>query len=88
MAQAATLSLDELIGIADSGYADGLVQSYHEDRDGEYGDTLAKFVAIELADTFSKVQPREEQIAAAIHARTTAIRELEESVIGWREAAC
>ncbi len=65
-----------------------LVQEYREDRDGEHGDTLAKFVAIALADTFSEDQPKKEQIAAAIHAMTTAIRDLDEVVIALKEAEC
>src|SRR5512137_2491609 len=58
MAKATTLILDELIAIADEGYSDGLVLAYHEEPDGEHGDTLAKFVAVDLADTFTEGQPR------------------------------
>lgn len=88
MAKATTLILDELIAIADEGYSDGLGLAYHEEPDGEHGDTLAKFVAVELADTFTEGLPRAEQIAAAIHAMTTAIRDLEEVVIVLKEAEC
>ncbi len=88
MAKTTTLTLDDLIAIAGEGYGDGLVQGCHEDHDGEHGDTLAKFVAIELADAFSDDQPRKAQIAAAISPMTTAIRDLENVVIVLREAEC
>lgn len=82
-----SLSLNELIAIADAGYDDGLVQAYFDDRDGQHGDTLAKFIALELADTFSEDQPKKDQIAAAIHVMTTAISQLV-SVVNALEAAC
>ena len=82
-----SLSLNELIAIADAGYDDGLVQAYFEDRDGQHGDTLAQFIALELADTFSEDQPKKDQIAAAIHVMTTAISQLV-SVVNALEAAC
>lgn len=47
------MELKELIRLADKAYdEDGLVMAYHEDPEGNHGDTLAKFIALELAGTF------------------------------------
>ena len=36
--------------IANEAYPDGLVGSYADDPDGDYGDTLAQFLAAELEE--------------------------------------
>jgi hypothetical protein len=82
------MTLKEVIGIADAAYDDGLVQAYFEDRDGQHGDTLAKFIAMELADAFEPDLPDEKQIAAAIRVMTTAIHQIEDVVCAFEEAAC
>jgi hypothetical protein len=45
-------TLDRIIEVASEAYPDGLVALYHEELDGNHGDTLAKFVAVELGETF------------------------------------
>jgi hypothetical protein len=82
------MTLAELIQIADDAYDDGLVQEYFEDRDGQHGDTLAKFIAMELEDTFDPDLPTEKQIAEAIRLMTSAIRQLQDVVSAFEEAAC
>lgn len=46
------MTLTELLAVVDECYADGLVMEYHENPEGEYGDTLALFIVREVADTF------------------------------------
>lgn len=85
------MTLDELIAIVDSGYGDGVVRNYHEDRDGDHGDILAKFIAVEVAETFDGdssdadqfseaervLERAQEDIARALHALDMARRGLE-----------
>ena len=47
-----TTTLERIIEVADGAYPDRLVSAYHEDPFGNHGDTLAKFVAVELGETF------------------------------------
>lgn len=82
------MTLNEVIGIADAAYDDGLVQASFEDPDGQHGDTLAKCIARELADAFEPDLPDEKQIAAAIRVMTTAIHQIEDVVGAFAEAAC
>lgn len=42
--------LSHVIQVANNAYGDDLVAQYHEDPDGEFGDTLAKFIVRELVD--------------------------------------
>ena len=81
------MPLKELIAIADAAYDDGLVQEYFEDRDGQHGDTLAKFIAMELEDTFDPNLPQEKQIAEAIRVMNSAISQLIGVVNALEEAA-
>lgn len=46
------MTLEELIKIADKGYEDALIYAYYIQPDGGHGDGLAKFIAIELAETY------------------------------------
>ena len=82
------MTMEDLIKLADDAYDDGLVQEYFEDRDGQHGDTLAKFIAMELEDTFDPDLPTEKQIAEAIRLMTSAIRQLQDVVSAFEEAAC
>jgi hypothetical protein len=44
----------ELLRIADRVYPDGLLWLYYMEPDAGHGDTLAKFIASELAETFDE----------------------------------
>lgn len=52
----AEITLDDIIKVANDGYDDGfgedVILSYHLDKNGDFGDTLAKFIVIELSETF------------------------------------
>ena len=71
------MELDKIIEIADKVYADGLVGQYHREPKGGHGDTLAKFIAVELRDTYDASLSDEEQIRNAESVLSTACRELE-----------
>lgn len=70
------MTLDQLIAIADGAYPDGFVGMYHQEPDEQHGDTLAKFIAIELKDTFDSDLDDDIQIQEATRALETAVREL------------
>ena len=70
------LTLFELIKIADEAYSDGLIMAYHMERDGNHGDGLAKFIAIELAETFDQHTSRMEQLSEASRVMHNAATEL------------
>jgi len=73
--------LERIISAADQGYGDGLVlQSYKNPR-RFCGDTLAKFVAIELKETFDSDLSPAEQVAEAVRAMSVARTDIE-NVIG------
>ena len=71
------MTLQELIDIADAVYPDGLVGAYHQNITVDNGDTLAKFLVIELRETFDTDASDDEQLAAAERAVYAAIGELE-----------
>ena len=48
-----TVTIDDIIRVADKAYPDGRVLAYHQHPKGKHGDTLAEFIAIELRETFT-----------------------------------
>jgi len=59
------MKLSEIIAIADRAYPDGLVQAHFEDPDGQHGDTLAEFIALELQDVYDADAGDEDQWSEA-----------------------
>jgi len=78
------LKLESLIEAASAGYPDGLVQQYYDEPEENHGDSLAKFIMIELSETFDEEAPDDDQVETAIHQLTRARNELE-TVIGYLE---
>ena len=72
------MHIDRLISIASSAYPDGLVGEYHIDPKGDYGDGLAKFVALELKDTFDPEASDIGQLEEASKAIGRAVKELQD----------
>lgn len=70
------MKLDELIEIANRGYPDDEIVSYHR-GETETGDGLAKFIAVELRETFDPKTADAAQIAEAIRALSVARNEIE-----------
>lgn len=74
------MTLRELIEVADEGYSQNgqfPILTYHEDPESEHGDTLAKWVAIELANTYDADETDEEQLSEACDAIMSAINQLQ-----------
>ena len=61
-----TNRLKRLIDLIDRAYPDGLVGQYYADPDGDHGDSLARFIANDIRETFAFSGSWEEQLDAAI----------------------
>ena len=59
--------------IVSDAYPDGIVWLYHKDPEGNHGDTLAKFVAIECQEV---AEGETNKAAAMLHAMDNAVDEL------------
>jgi len=85
------MTLQSLIEFVDKVYQngeEGLVGQYHRDPKGDHGDTLAKFIAIELAETFDKDETDDEQFGEAIVAMSRAANDLRNVVDALEDARC
>jgi hypothetical protein len=76
------LSLNKLIAVANKAYPDGMVAQNFNPLTGtaikkNMGDSLAKFIVVELCETYDANASRKDQIAEAVRAMDTAIREME-----------
>ncbi len=71
------MKLSEIIAIADRAYPDGLVQAHFEDPDGQHGDTLAEFIALELQDVYDADAGDEDQWSEAARVMRRARDELD-----------
>lgn len=77
------MKMNDLIRIAASGYPDAQVLEYWDfegaqprsNPDG--GDTLARFVAMELAETFDSDASTDEQVSEAVRALNRAVQDLQ-----------
>lgn len=77
------MNLLQLQQLADEAYGDGAMTPYYNQKTGKPvmdpnygGDTLAKFVAIELAETFEPDDPEEHQLQEAFRVMETAQGEI------------
>ena len=70
------LKLADIIKIASDAYPDGLVEQYYKHPSGSHGDTLAKFIAIELRDTFDPSASEADQLVEAARVLDCAAHEL------------
>jgi len=67
------MKLKELVEIANKVYGDGWnVAQYLENPDGGHGDDLAKFIAIELSETFESDASDQDQLDEAYKVMNTA----------------
>ena len=67
----------EIIAIADRAYPDALAQAYFENPDGRHGDTLARFIAIELQEVYDAEASDEDQWSEAARVMRRARDELD-----------
>ena len=81
MEQPRSLSLVELLNIANEAYEDGYLVEYFDPDTGASkagsGDTLAEFIVREIRDTFDLNAARSEQLEEARRVLTNAIDDLE-----------
>lgn len=82
------MTLKKIIDIADKTYPDGLIGLYFNEKTGRakkttspgYGDGLARFICMELCETYDKDASDEKQLAEAIRVMETAQREVQDVV--------
>lgn len=82
------MKLNELMARASAGYPDGL-EMFYDEESGEplkdaSGDTLAKFVVIEISETFDPDCTDEEQVEEAIRVMSKGVEELQSVVDALR----
>ncbi len=70
------MTLEKLIEMANEAYGDDLVRAYHDQPDENHGDTLAKFIVLELHDTFDPDATDAEQLAEAVRVMESGSRQL------------
>lgn len=82
------MKLIELLQLADSGYPDGELAKHFEQNPNAptevllvepapIGDTLARFIVLELIETFEPNMPSKKQARVALQVLTAAMQELE-----------
>lgn len=80
------MTLGKLIGIADKAYTKyGLVQKYFDNPGGDFGDSLALFIAHEIKDTYDSSATDEEQLEAAMSAMRGARDQLGDVIKAFAE---
>lgn len=75
------MELKEIIKIADSSYPDGLIGQYFEargtDQEESLGDGLARFICMEICDTYDESASNDDQFSEAIRVVSRAREELQ-----------
>ena len=59
-------TLTDILKVADEAYPNGLIARYADDLDGDYGDTLARFIVVELREAVDGADSRIGQFAEAV----------------------
>ena len=89
------MKINDLIKIVDNAYLDGLVGQYWDwpycrpipwASAGNIGDTLARFIAVELGETFDPRATDANQLTEAMRTLKMATQELEGVIKALREA--
>ena len=71
------MTLNEIIKVASDAYPDGLVELYHTNPSGNHGDGLARFIAVELKETYDAAASAGNQIYEAWRTMRLARAELD-----------
>jgi hypothetical protein len=74
------MTLGKLIDIIDEAYGEDRVKLYFEDPDGAHGDSLARFIAIEIRETYDPSAATEKQIEEAMRCMSSARGQLEDVI--------
>jgi len=61
------MTLEKIIDVADQAFPDGFVRKYYDDPQTEHGDSMARFIAFNIIETYEEDITDEEQLAAAMH---------------------
>lgn len=77
------MTLKEIIKIADEAYGDGLIQNYFDNPGGQFGDGLARFIAVELRETYDDTATDDEQLNEAAHTMESAMLQLREVTLAF-----
>ena len=80
------MTLESIIEIANDVYGDRLVELYFKNGDGRYGDTLAKFIAAELEDTYEHQASDYAQYTMAMKVMENAANQLHDIASSFRDA--
>lgn len=80
------MKIEELIAIADKAYPDGLIMACFKNPKKSLGDGLAKFIALELSDTFDPDASDEEQLEEAYLAMNKALFEVNSVLSAFQDA--
>ena len=59
------MKLKDIIKIASDAYSDGLIEQYFNTPSGDFGDSLAKFIAMEIKDTYDPAATDNKQLFEA-----------------------
>lgn len=82
------MTFADIIDIADKAYGEeGLVAAYHRCPKKNFGDTLAKFIAVEIKDVSGKEPDDEHALNFAAGAIESAVGQLERVATALRDAA-
>lgn len=82
------MKLEEIIAIADAAYADGFVGEYFDPKtqkakELKLGDTLARFIVIELCETYDSKASEADQLNEAQRVLAMARDELESVIVAF-----
>ena len=84
------MKLEDILKIASEAYDEHdpqLVMWYHQDPLGNYGDGLAKFISVEIAETYDDTATDEAQLGEAIRVCSSAARQLEDVALALTKKA-
>jgi hypothetical protein len=71
------MTLEQIIDIADQAYPDGFIRLYFDEPDGQHGDTLAKFIVLEIKETYDADTDDTAQLRVAFEAMLSGAAELD-----------
>ena len=75
------MKLVEILNKANEGYDDGFLTEYYNETTGElkdgFGDGLAKFIVVEIAETYDSEASDEDQINEAVRVLEAAKQDLD-----------
>lgn len=77
------MKLKEIIKIASDSYSDDLIMQYYEYPDEGHGDGLARFIALELQETYDEDVTEQEQIAEAYRVMENARDQIEDVMVAF-----